>query len=62
MKEFATNDTRPDADGAPRHLRQWLASKGLTLDQWRQSEYRKHDAESSALALRRRRLALMKAR
>ncbi len=62
MKEFATTDKRTDSAGAPLQLRRWLAGKGTTLGEWRKSEQRKHDPEASALALRRRRLALLKAR
>lgn len=62
MREHATSDKRPDSDGAPLELRRWLAAKGTTLADWRKGERLKHDPEAPALALRRRRLALLKAR
>lgn len=62
MKEFADMNKRPDNGGVPTQLRTWLAGCGKTLAEWRADQQRQHDPAVTALALRRRRLALLKAR
>lgn len=56
--ERATLNTRTGDGVVPMQLRRWLAAQGFTLAQWRQDQQRKQDPAVTALALRRRRLAL----
>ncbi len=65
MKEFATTDKRDGTDGTPRMLKQWLESRGLTIEQWKAAQRLKRTAPPAslpgkpALSTRRRRQALI---